>query len=259
MPIFLPYSVAQTPLDGDTIRFLDASGLTGQNEIFAIDTLVKELKYAQLWNKFQIIYPFVGTTAALQKWNLKDPRDLNAAYRITFVGSGTHDTRGYTSVGNVYGNTNLIGTSIGASLNNFHVSYYIKDNAVTGVFDMGTRNNTLWLSSNFRNAGGNFASRAYNNTNSEMPHSYTTGLATVSRLSSANYLSAVNDVNATHTQTSTGRPAFNLVFGAYNDFGNVSQFVNRTFQFFSVGNGITAAEHNTLWKIVEKYQANLNR
>lgn len=260
MPIFVPFSVAQTPLDGDTIRFINASGLTGQNNIFAIDTLVKDLKYAQLWSKFQIIYPFVGTTAALQKWNLKNPQDTNAAYRLTFVNGGTHDTRGYTSDGvNDYGNTNLIGTSIGGGLNNFHVSYYIKDNAVTGTFDMGTRNNTFWLNGNFSNASGQFTSRAFNNTSSALTHPYSTGLATISRASSANYLAAVNDYNQTNTQTSTGLPAYNLVLGAYNDFGTVGLFVNRTFQFFSVGTAITLAEHTTLWNIVKEYQANLNR
>lgn len=260
MSVFVPYSAAQTPLDGDTIRFLNASGLTGQNQIFAIDTLVKDLKYAQLWSKFQIIYPFVGTTAALQKWNLKNPQDTNGAYRLTFVNGGTHDSRGYTSDGvNDYGNTNLIGTSIGGGLNNFHVSYYIKDNTVTGTFDMGTRNNTFWLNGNFRNVSGNFASRAFNNTNSEMAHSYTTGLATISRSNSSNYISAVNDVSQTNNQASTGLPAYNLVLGAYNDFGTIGLFVNRTFQFFSVGTALTVGEHTTLWNIVKEYQLNLNR
>jgi hypothetical protein len=260
MSIFIPYSVAQTPLDGDTIRFLNASGLTGQNQVFAIDTLVKDLKYAELWSKFQIIYPFVGTTAALQKWNLKNPQDTNGAYRLTFVNGGTHDTRGYTSDGvNDYGNTNLIGTSMGGGLNDFHVSYYIKDNTAVATFDMGTRNNTNWLSSNFINASGDMTTRAFNNNSTAMAHSHTTGLATVSRASSANYLMAINNTSATATQTSVGRPAYNLYLGAYNDFGTAGLFVNRTFQFFSVGTAITLAQHTKLWNIVAEYQSNLNR
>lgn len=260
MPIFVPFSVAQTPLDGDAARFLQVTGVTGQNEVFALNTLVQKLKYANLWARYQIIYPFLGTTSTTQKFNLKNPQDTNAAYRISFVNGGTFNASGYTSDGvNDYGNTNLIGTSMGAGLNNFSVSYYIKDNTTTGVFDQGTRNNTFWLSSVFRNASGQFTSRAFNNTASALTHSYTTGLATISRAAAANYIHAVNDISATVTQTSTGRPAFNLFFGGYNDFGTPSLFTNKNYQFFAVGNSITLAEHTTLWNIVAEYQANLNR
>jgi hypothetical protein len=260
MPIFVPFSVAQTPLDGDAARFLQVTGVTGQNEVFALNNLVQKLKYANLWTRYQIIYPFLGTTSTTQKFNLKNPLDTNAAYRISFVNGGTFNASGYTSDGvNDYANTNLIGTSMGAGLNDFSVSYYIKDNTVTGTFDMGTRNDTFWLASNFRNASGQFTARAFNNTFTGMTHSHTTGLATVSRAAAANFLMAVNDTSTTATQTSTGRPAFNLVFGAYNDFGTPGLFVNRNFQFFSVGNSITLAEHTTLWNIVAEYQANLNR
>jgi len=260
MPIFVPFSVAQTPLDGDAARFLQVTGVTGQNEVFALNNLVQKLKYANLWTRYQIIYPFLGTTSTTQKFNLKNPLDTNAAYRISFVNGGTFNASGYTSDGvNDYGNTNLIGTSMGAGLNNFSVSYYIKDNTTTGVFDMGTRNNTFWLSSVFRNASGQFTTRAFNNTASALTHSYTTGLATISRAAAANYIHAVNNTSATATQTSTGRPAYNLVIGAYNDFGNVGLFAGRNYQFFSVGNSITLAEHTTLWNIVAEYQSNLNR
>jgi hypothetical protein len=260
MPIFVPYSIAQTPLDGDAARFLQVTGVTGQNEVFALNTLVQKLKYANLWARYQIIYPFLGTTSTTQKFNLKNPQDTNGAYRITFVNGGTFDSRGYTNDGATdYGNTNLVATSIGGGLNNFSVSYYVKESTQQGAFDQGARNNTFWLASNFRNASNEFSARAFNNTSTAMSHGHTTGLATVSRSNSSNFFMGVNNTTTTATQTSTGLPAFNIVIGAYNDFGTIGVFANRTYQFFAIGNSITAAEHTTLWNIVAEYQANLNR
>ena len=260
MSIFVPYSIAQTPLDGDAARFLQVTGVTGQNEVFALNTLVQKLKYANLWARYQIIYPFLGTTSTTQKFNLKNPQDTNGAYRITFVNGGTFNASGYTSDGvNDYGNTNLIGTSIGAGLNDFSISYYIKNAPADDGFDFGTRNNTNWLAGNFRTATNLMSGRAYNNTVTTLANPHTTGLYSISRSNSANFFMGVNNTTTTGTQTSTGRPAFNLLFGGYNDFGTPGQFSNRNFQFFAVGNSITSAEHTTLWNIVAEYQSNLNR
>ncbi len=69
---------------------------TGLNESFApaLDGLVRGLKDEGLWAKMQAIYPFIGGTEALHKWNLKDPRDLDAAYRLTFSRRG-HALHGF--------------------------------------------------------------------------------------------------------------------------------------------------------------------
>ena len=77
-------------MDPDTAAYLAATGLD-PSYTPALDGLVVGLKNAGLWTKMRAIYPFIGGTAALHKWNLKDPRDLDAAYRLTFNG-GTHST-----------------------------------------------------------------------------------------------------------------------------------------------------------------------
>ena len=69
--------------DPDTTTYLTATGLDEPTYGHTLDALVKDLKATGLWTKMQAIYPFVGGTAALHKWNLKDPRDLDAAYRLT--------------------------------------------------------------------------------------------------------------------------------------------------------------------------------
>ena len=52
--------------------------------------LVTSLKQTNLWNKMLIIYPFVGGNANSHKFNLKDPRDDNGAFRLQFSGGMTN-------------------------------------------------------------------------------------------------------------------------------------------------------------------------
>src|ERR1035437_5830016 len=73
--------------DVDAQRFIDSSGITDNTQKSAINNFVKQLKDSSLWTKFVAVYPMVGGTATTTKWNLKDPRNLDAAYRLTFNGA----------------------------------------------------------------------------------------------------------------------------------------------------------------------------
>ena len=84
----------QSDVDPDATAFLTAAGITDPTISSAIDTLVVDLKGYGIWSKMLAIYPFVGGTATTHKWNLKDPRDLNAAYRLSFFGTITHSSTG---------------------------------------------------------------------------------------------------------------------------------------------------------------------
>jgi hypothetical protein len=100
-----------TCTDTDAIAFLQAAAITDRTITNAICSLVVGLKADGIWSKFTAIYPFVGGTASTHKWNLKDPRDLNAAYRLTFNGGWTHDSQGVKGNGtNTYADTYFTGT-----------------------------------------------------------------------------------------------------------------------------------------------------
>ena len=81
-------------LDLDALAFLTAAGITDSTIISAINTLVVSLKNFGIWTKMRAIYPFVGGTALTHKWNLKDPRDLDIAFRLVFSGGWTHSSTG---------------------------------------------------------------------------------------------------------------------------------------------------------------------
>jgi len=100
--------------DSDAQAFFTAAGITDTTQKNAVNQLVLDLKSYSLWNKMNAIYPFVGGTATTHKYNLKDPRDLNVAYRLSFAGGWTHSSNGVTPNGvNGYADTYFDG-NVGA-------------------------------------------------------------------------------------------------------------------------------------------------
>ena len=92
--------------DPDAQAFINAAGITGTTQQSAINTLVVSLKANNIWTKFDAIYPMVGGTATTHKFNLKNPADTNAAYRLSFVGGWTHSSTGALPNGtNAYADT----------------------------------------------------------------------------------------------------------------------------------------------------------
>ena len=77
-----PYVTTQVVniIDADATTFITAAGITNLIQASAINTLVNDLKTYGLWTKMKAIYPFVGGSATSHKFNLKDPRDLDAAF-----------------------------------------------------------------------------------------------------------------------------------------------------------------------------------
>ena len=94
------------PFDTDAQAFITAAGITDSTQQNAINQLVLDLKSYSLWTKMSAIYPFVGGTSTTHKFNLKDPRDLDVAYRLAFFGGWTHNANGITGNGtNTYADT----------------------------------------------------------------------------------------------------------------------------------------------------------
>jgi hypothetical protein len=100
MPVILGgntgiYLASLTPaVDPDAQAFITAAAITDPTQQTAINTLVVDLKGYGIWTKSKALYPFVGGTASQHKFNLKDPRDLDAAFRLVFTGGWTHSSNG---------------------------------------------------------------------------------------------------------------------------------------------------------------------
>ena len=122
-----------TNLDLDATTFLTAASITDSTQSSAINTLVKDLKRFGLWNKIKAFYPFVGGTPESHKWNLKDPRDSNDAYRLTFSGGWTHSSTGAKCNGsNTSADTFLsLRTVFGSTSTQHTFGIYINENPST--------------------------------------------------------------------------------------------------------------------------------
>jgi len=79
--------------------FISASGISDLTQVSAINTLYTDLVSANitgtsLWDKIQVLYPFVGGTATSNSINLKNA----ALHPLTFIGSVVHNANGTTAV-----------------------------------------------------------------------------------------------------------------------------------------------------------------
>lgn len=100
--------IAETGGDADALAFLSATGITDATISTAINDFVVGLKTDNLWTEIFTLYPFVGGTADTHKYNLKDARDLDAAFRITWNGTVTHNANGVQGNGSTgYGDTHI--------------------------------------------------------------------------------------------------------------------------------------------------------
>lgn len=248
--------------DIDAIAFLTAAGITDPTITSAICTLVTSMKANGTWAKCSAIYPFVGNTASQQKWNLKDPRDLNAAFRLQFFGGGTHSANGYLPNGtNAYADTFFIPSS-SASQNSHHLSYYSRTNSNLTEVEMGSFNNL----SNGSLVEIRTANVSYFRVNN--------GVGTITFAdtdSRAFYLAnrtASNLINAWRNSTkavqsallaSTTLSSTKYYLGAFNNAGVAALFSTKQCAFASIGAGLSDTEAASLYTNVQTFNTTLSR
>ncbi|MEP7141386.1 MAG: hypothetical protein ABI707_00890 [Ferruginibacter sp.] len=123
--------------DVDAKRFIDNSGISDSTQKVAINNFVIELKDSSLWTKFIAIYPMVGGSGNTTKWNLKDPRDADIAYRLTFYGSPVYAITGIIFPTTAdYADSHLADSAIGG-FSNASISYYSRTQNNISGYDIG--------------------------------------------------------------------------------------------------------------------------
>lgn len=246
--------------DDDAIAFLEAAQISDGTTVFAINNLVIDLKSAGLWTKMNAVYPFVGGTATTQKYNLLNPQDTNAAYRLTFSGNVTHSLSGFESDGvNGYATSYLnMATQLGGGQNDSHLFMYLANmyGGQTGV-DMGASDAAgLWMNS--RNPSNVFNSRHNNVTTNGIANSLSAGCFTISRTGSSSYLQSINKSHTTVNNASTATANKIAYIGALH--GTItSDYQNRLYALVTLGYGLTSGEIDDLVDINETFQTALGR
>ena len=261
--INLYYSIY--PTDVDAQAFITAAAITNTTQQSAINTLVTDLKTANIWTKMKAIYPFVGGTAAQHRFNLKDPRAVDAAYYLTFNGGGTHSATGYLPNGNSYANTKLNPrTALGAT--SAHFSYYSR-NATTSTsqnYVMGADDASGFNALILRNNSKYFR---YTINNSAFEDA---GLLTTSSTSGffigtqdgTNVKLFRNNTNiAQNTGSDVRQEKVNLpiFIGADNNNGSASDYTTAESAFASIGDGLTDTEATAFYNAVANFNTTLSR
>lgn len=272
--LFLNSSGSVPVIDPDAQAFITAASITDPTQQTAINNLVVGLKSNGLWTKMNAIYPFVGGTSTTHKWNLKDPRDLNAAYRLVFSGGWTHSSTGATPNGvNAYADTFLIPSTV---LNYASLSYYSRTSTaeigtgdangiVVGVrSDNTTVNNALNLrvKSNPTNNNDFFYSRTGSATNNSVRIVDSSGLGLFSgaldATSSKIYRNGVN-LGGSLLSFSRNTPNLSIYLGALNNKGFGGEYSLKESAFAHIGDTLDSTEMANLYTVVQAFQTTLGR
>jgi hypothetical protein len=243
-------------LDPDAQAFLTATGITNATITSAINTLVVSAKGYSIWTKMKAIYPYVGGTASTHKFNLKDPRDLDAAYRLVFSGGWTHSSTGALPNGTNGYATTKFATNLYTSASNFGMGSYTRTNT-TGGAEIGVFNpDQRYVGSNLTNnayfgigtgflTSANLDSRAF-----WQVHRTSASVVKVFKNGSV-FLSGTTGAGTLNTKE--------IYIGALNDNGAGNYYTGKEFALSFISDGLTDTEAANWRTAVQTFQTTLGR
>ena len=263
-------------LDPDAQAFITAAAITDPVQINAINTLVEGMKTDGVWTKMKAIYPFVGGTASTHKWNLKDPRDLDAAFRLVFSGGWTHSSTGAKPNGvNAYANTFLTPS---IHLDYGSAGYYSRtstpeiDSTNSNGIVIGVRsdngpsvNNTfnLRVKSNPSNNNDFFFSRTGITTNTSSRAVNASGLGffvgTLNPSTGVKLYRNGSDMLPTYFNFARTTPNLPIYIGALNDKGVAFEFTLKESAFAHIGDALTNTDVVNLTNRIQTFEVALSR
>lgn len=255
--------------DADALAFLTATGITDTTIRSAINTLVVDMKGYGIWTKMKAIYPFIGGTATTHKFNLKDPRDLDIAFRLSFVGGWTHSANGALPNGtNGYADTFFNPVTQSIAQNNFFLSAYSRTNSNAGnPYEIG--NCDSWFSG--VKFTGLITRYSNNNRYISIADAYTTSNAEANSRAfycggtngSSNqrlYKNGVSVLSGTSQQL--GFSNCNIFISAVNSLLTIPStagYSNKELAFVSLSDGLSATEAANYYTVVQAFQTTLSR
>lgn len=249
-------------LDADAERFILATGITDSTIILAVNNLVLSLKSYSVWNKCLAIYPMVGGTATTHKFNLKDPQDANASYRLSFSGGWTHNSNGATPNGiNGYADTFIIPANV-LSLNSVHISFYSETDTAAVMYEMGCRKsdntNLLGLLSKYSDNKTYIQLNVNSGASIAVADSYSFFIANRTSSNVVNGWKAGSKI-INVTDASVGLADVSIYIGASNKSNAVYSPSTRQCAFSTIGQGLTDTEATNLYTAVQAFQTALSR
>lgn len=243
--------------DSDAQNFINAIGTLNEQQKLAIKTLVFNLKANNLWNLLDCVYPIIGGTASSHKFNLKNSRNADSAFRLTFSGGVTHDNNGMTGNGlngwasTFYNNLNH------ALLNSHHISFYSRTNKNTTEIEMGIFSGVNYTLLEIRTAGITYPSIAASTSFPQFSDGDARGYYIANRTASNvsnGWKNGVKRGTSTVASTSLANVEYRIL--AVNGAAFLS---TKQCAFATIGKGLNDSQATILSNIVQLYQMMLNR
>jgi len=253
----------------EAMRFISATGITDSTQKRAITYLVRQLKANNLYSKFSVLYPFVGGSTDTHKFNLINPVDSDAAFRIVWSGSVTHDANGIKGNGtNGYGDTKYNPNAASANLTSFSMGLY-----KTGTeADSGNSKNYLAadngtsflivgyspsLTSGYGYIGG--LSPEYTPNSLVAKENGFVSVMTNGNRNAQLWINGIKKGTAV-TQTGLSFPNYSIYILASNSSGTATRYCTETIiKLAYISSGLSDAEMATFHTIVTAYQTLLGR
>lgn len=239
--------------DSNASAFFVATGITDPVIQSAINTLCVDLKKYGVFDKMKAIYPFVGGTATTHKFNLKDPRDLDVAFRLQFNGGWTHSNTG----------------AKGNGVNNYATTYFNPSVSAVAGINVGFYTRTSFSSSsaypiaytavttpNFNYTGGIQWQDSYMGTVATNIQNQSGYLGFFQRAGTTGIQTRRLNLLSKGSNSQNYAPANSVIDIATSSSGFTN---NCEYAFFTIGDYLTTTEQDNLYTSVQKFQTSLSR
>lgn len=223
-----------------------------------ISNLITDLKFNNLWSKFDIFVMLAGETAQASKLDWKNYRDARVFGGATFTVDRGFAMSGTTSKNIKTGFTPNI-DAVNFSQNSASVLIYSRTDQNGTVADFHINDTSGKIVEFYMRLGGNFLG-ILNNVDVEgsIANANSLGLHGLDRAISSQFRMLKNGVNIkTVTSTSNGIQSIEGVLGVRNTATDGAQSydrpTSRQYAFYSIGGSFSDAEHTTLYSLIQAY------
>jgi hypothetical protein len=210
------------------------------------------------------IYPFVGGTASTHKWNLINPQDTDAAFRMVFNGGWTHSANGVQANGtNGFGDTKYSTLTNG---NQTMMGVYTRNASIPSGSAFGLVDNIYQgtaLAIKF--SGDNFCYWAVNDNQSTDKFINNNTLSGFWSMGVNSLIWTTKVIYRNQTLIRSYSPIYNLQppgnlsFSARNVAGTNNSYDNSQYAFFYIANVLSTAEIGNFYTAVQNFNTTLSR
>jgi len=243
-------------LEAEVAAFCALAGLVDEAQQQALNELVISLKAAGVWAQLHALYPMVGGTAQAHALNLKDPREADDAFRLTFYGAPRHTSLGVAWNGqDQYARTHYLPQDH-LLLTSTHLAYYVTTDDTSSVqVEMGCEANSRYFS-----LLAHYQDSTYfeNSVGGQVQHPVATGVGfSLGTRERADLLTVYRDGQplATAATPNDGFPGPEVTLGCRS----LSYYSRKTCGLASLGAGLTPGQAQAYAAAVRTFQRALGR